>query len=83
MKRTGEQKTTLLLQNPCVTEVQQAVTAKGIGSIIFGFSWIGLLLLFGVIFSTLFTANVVVKKGNIGHGTTLYLAFHGLERLFL
>ena len=38
---------------------------------------------FGVIFGTLFAANVDVQKGNIGLETTLYLVFAGLEGMFL
>ena len=55
----------------------------GIGSIIFGFGWIGMLLAFGIIFGTLYAASAVVQKGNIGLGTALYLAFTGMEGLFL
>jgi FtsH-binding integral membrane protein len=55
----------------------------GIGSIIFGFGWIGMLLFFGLAFGTLFAANTVVQKGNIGLGTALYLAFAGIWGLFL
>ena len=55
----------------------------GIGSVIFGFGWIGMLLFFGITFGTLFAANVVVQKGNIGLGTALYLAFAGIWGLFL
>ena len=55
----------------------------GIGSIIFGFGWIGMLLAFGIIFGTLYAASTVVQKGNIGLGTALYLAFTGMEGLFL
>ena len=55
----------------------------GIGSIIFRFGWIGMLLAFGIIFGTLYAASAVVQKGNIGLGTALYLAFTGMEGLFL
>ena len=55
----------------------------GIGSVIFGFGWIGILLFFGITFGTLFAANVVVQKGNIGLGAALYLAFAGIWGLFL
>ena len=55
----------------------------GIGDFIFGFGWIGMLLFFGIMFGTLFAANTVVQKGNIGFGTALYFTFAGLEGLFL
>ena len=55
----------------------------GIGSIIFGFGWIGMLLVIGIMFGTLFAANVVVQKGNLGLGIALYLAFTGVAGLFL
>ncbi len=55
----------------------------GIGNVIFGFGWIGMLLFFGIVFGTLFAANTVVQKGNIGLGTALYLAFAGIWGLFL
>ena len=40
----------------CVTEEQQAITTKGIGSIIFGFGWIGILLFFGDVLAFSVTA---------------------------
>ena len=55
----------------------------GVGSIIFGFGWIGMLAAFGIIFGTLFAANAVVSRGNIGLGTAIYLAFTGMWGLFL
>ena len=57
--------------------------ALGIGSVISAFGLIGLLLFFGIAFGTLFAANVVVQKGNIGLGTALYLAFAGIWGIFL
>ena len=54
-----------------------------VGSIIYGFGWIGMLLFFGIVFGTLFAANAVVQRGNIGFGTALYLAFAGIWGLFL
>ena len=57
--------------------------ALGIGNVIYAFGFIGMLLFFGLAFGTLFAANVVVQKGNIGFGTALYLAFASLWGLFL
>ena len=55
----------------------------GIGGIIFGFGWIGMLLFFGLAFGTLFAANAVVQKGNVSLGTALYFTFAGIWGLFL
>ncbi len=55
----------------------------GVGEVIFSLGWIGMLLFFGVVFGTLFAANAVVQRGNIGLGTALYLAFAGIWGLFL
>ena len=55
----------------------------GVGSIIFGVGWIGMIASFGIIFGTLYAAGAVVRRGNIGLGTALYLAFTGMEGLFI
>ena len=55
----------------------------GIGDLIFGFGWVGMLLAFGVLIGVIFGANAAVARGNIGLGTTLYFAFAGMEGLFL
>ncbi len=55
----------------------------GVGGIIFGYGLIGTLLMIGAIFGTLIAANAAVRRGSIGLGTALYLAFTGLEGLFL
>ena len=55
----------------------------GAGEVFFSLGFIGILLFFGVVFGTLFAANMVVQKGNIGLGTALYLAFAGIWGLFL
>ncbi len=55
----------------------------GVGEIIFGFGWIGYLLAIGVLFGTLIAAQRVVSGGNTALGTVLYLAFTGMEGLFL
>ena len=43
----------------------------------------GCCLVIGIMFGTLFAANVVVQKGNLGLGIALYLAFTGVAGLFL
>ena len=43
--------------------------AIGAGEVIFSLGFIGILLFFGVVFGTLFAANAVVQRGNIGLGT--------------
>lgn len=55
----------------------------GVGNIIFSFGWIGMLIMFGIMFGTLIAANAVVMRGNTGLGTVLYLAFAGFEGFFL
>ena len=55
----------------------------GVGAIIFGFGWIGMIAMFGIVFGTLYAANAVVSRGNIGLGTALYLAFTGMAGLFI
>ena len=57
--------------------------AIGAGEVFFSLGFIGILLFFGVVFGTLFAANAVVQRGNIGLGTALYLAFAGIWGLFL
>ena len=57
--------------------------AIGAGEVIFSLGFIGIILFFGVVFGTLFAANAVVQRGNIGLGTALYLAFAGIWGLFL
>lgn len=57
--------------------------ALGVGAVIFGFGWIGLLLMLGIMFGTLMGANAVVSRGNTGLGTVLYLAFTGFAGFFL
>ena len=55
----------------------------GVGEMIFSFGFIGYLLAIGVLFGTLIAAQKVVSSGNIALGTVLYLAFTGMEGLFL
>ena len=55
----------------------------GVGNIIFGFGWIGMLLMLGIMIGTLMGAKAVVMRGNTGLGTVLYLAFTGLAGFFL
>lgn len=55
----------------------------GIGEAIFSFGIIGYLLAIGVLFGTLIAAQRVVSGGNTALGTVLYLAFTGMEGLFL
>ena len=55
----------------------------GVGAVIFGFGWIGLLLMLGIMFGTLMGANAMVSRGNTGLGTVLYLAFTGFAGFFL
>ena len=55
----------------------------GVGSVILSLGWIGWLLMIGIMFGTLMAANAVVAKGNTALGTVLYLAFTGIEGLFL
>ena len=55
----------------------------GVGEAIFSFGLIGYLLAIGVLFGTLIAAQRVVAGGNTALGTVLYLAFTGMEGLFL
>ena len=55
----------------------------GIGEVIFGFGWIGMLASIAVIFGTLIGASRAVQSGNLALGTVLYLAFTAFEGLFL
>ena len=55
----------------------------GVGELIFSFGFIGYLLAIGVLFGTLIAAQKVVAGGNTALGTVLYLAFTGMEGLFL
>ncbi len=55
----------------------------GLGNVIFSIGWIGMLVLFGIMFGVLMGANAVVMRGNTGLGTVLYLAFTGIAGLFL
>ena len=55
----------------------------GVGEAIFSFGIIGYLLAIGVLFGTLIAAQKVVSSGNTALGTVLYLAFTGMEGLFL
>lgn len=57
--------------------------ALGIGNLIYGFGWIGILLMFGIIFGLLMGANAAAMRGNLGLATALYITFAGLEGLFL
>ena len=57
--------------------------ALGIGNLIYGFGWIGILLMFGVIFGLLIGANAAAVRGNLGLATALYITFAGAEGLFL
>ena len=50
---------------------------------IFDFGPIGFLLGIGAIFGTLFAAKAVAKRGRVGLAASLYVAFAGLEGLFL
>ena len=55
----------------------------GVGNVIFSFGWIGMLIMFGIMFGVLMGANAAVMRGNTGLGTVLYLGFTGLEGFFL
>ncbi len=55
----------------------------GVGELIFSFGFIGYLLAIGVLLGTLIAAQKVVAGGNTALGTVLYLAFTGMEGLFL
>ena len=55
----------------------------GVGEVIFSFGIIGYLLAIGILFGTLIAAQKVVSSGNTALGTVLYLAFTGMEGLFL
>ena len=55
----------------------------GVGEVIFSFGWIGMLLMFGIMFGVLMGANAVVARGNTALGTVLYLGFTGIAGLFL
>ena len=55
----------------------------GIGDVFFSLGFIGWLLMIGIMFGTLMAANAVVARGNTALGTVLYLAFTGIEGLFL
>ena len=55
----------------------------GVGELIFSFGFIGYLLAIGILFGTLIAAQKVVAGGNTALGTVLYLAFTGMEGLFL
>jgi len=55
----------------------------GVGDVFFSLGIIGWLLMIGIMFGTLMAANAVVARGNTALGTVLYLAFTGIEGLFL
>ena len=55
----------------------------GVSVVVLSLGWIGWLLMIGIMFGTLMGANAVVAKGNTALGTVLYLAFTGIEGLFL
>ncbi len=55
----------------------------GVGEVFYSLGWIGWLLMIGIMFGTLMAASAVVAKGNTALGTVLYLAFTGIEGLFL
>ena len=55
----------------------------GVGDVISSFGWIGLLIMFGIMFGVLMGANAVVSRGNTGLGTVLYLGFTAIAGLFL
>ena len=55
----------------------------GLGEVFYSLGWIGWLLMIGIMFGTLMAASAVVAKGNTALGTVLYLAFTGIEGLFL
>ena len=57
--------------------------ALGIGNLIYGFGWIGILLMFGIIFGLLMGASAAAKRGSLGLATALYITFAGVEGLFL
>ena len=57
--------------------------ALGVGNLIYGFGWIGILLMFGAIFGLLIGANAAAVRGNLGLATALYITFAGMEGLFL
>ena len=55
----------------------------GVSVVVLSLGWIGWLLMIGIMFGTLMGANAVVARGNTALGTVLYLAFTGIEGLFL
>ncbi len=55
----------------------------GVGDILFGLGWLGYLAAIAALFGTLIAASKVAASGNTGLGTALYLAFTGMEGLFL
>ena len=55
----------------------------GIGEVVFGFGWIGMLATIAVTFGTLIGANRAIQSGNLTLGTGLYLAFTAFLGLFL
>lgn len=55
----------------------------GVSVVVLSLSWMGWLLMIGIMFGTLMGANAVVAKGNTALGTVLYLAFTAIEGLFL
>ena len=57
--------------------------AMGVGALIYGFGWVGILLMFGVIFGLLIGANAAATRGAIGLATALYVTFTAAEGLFL
>ena len=54
-----------------------------VSSIVFGSGWIGMLLVFGVLFGMIWAANSVVMAGHIALGSTIYLAFTAVEGLII
>ena len=55
----------------------------GVGEVIFGYGWIGTLLIFGAAIGMVFAASAAANRGYIGLGTTLYIAFTAFEGFVL
>ncbi len=55
----------------------------GIGALIYGSGWIGLIVALGLLLGLVFGASRAASSGNIGLGLTLYLTFTAAEGLYI
>ena len=55
----------------------------GVSSVVYSFGWLGMLGMLAISIGMLIAAASVTAKGNPGLGTMIYLAFTGVEGLFL